>query len=185
MNNGSDRIFRTFPIEKQSIKTETKLVNNNDLLKQKINLQIEKDKIFAEIEIKKEKCENKNQSMFVEEYILRETKIDNLKEKINLQIEKDKILVKNEIKNETCENKDASMFEKEKFLEEKRINNFREKENLPNQETNDVNDGNAQRSKYYFCFSVIFLVQKNSLPCWTPSPPKKITQMGVTSEKMF
>jgi hypothetical protein len=136
VNNGSDRIFRTFPIEKSSIKTETKLVKNNDSLKQKINLQIEKDKIFTKIEIKKEKCENKNASMFAEEYILGETKIDKLKEKINLQIEKDKIFTKIEIKKEKCENNNASMFEKGKFLGERNINNFEEKLNLPNKEKN-------------------------------------------------
>ena len=62
--NGSDRLLnvirliRTSSNEKLSIKTETNLVNNNDLLKKKINLQIEKDKIFSEIVIKNEEYES-------------------------------------------------------------------------------------------------------------------------------
>ena len=154
MNNGSDRINKTFPIEK----SETKLVNNNDLLKQKINLQIEKDKIFPESEIKNKDCKNKNTSMFVEEYILGETKIDNIKVKTDLQIENHKKFAEIEMKNEECENKNASMFEKGIFLGENNINNFTEKFNLPNKEKavsvseETIQKINKEKTDIYFSF---------------------------------
>jgi len=105
--------------EKLSIKTETPLlVNNNNLLKKKINLQIEKDKIFSEIKIKKEKCEIKDTPMFEVKNFSRQRQINNTKEKINLPNEEKNVSAHYEGKIKTIKKEQNDVVSTENFFDD-------------------------------------------------------------------